>query len=443
MKITCSIQNNSGGSHDKLLIRKFFQIVFIENELDKVTIYTAIVLGDGTGDSPFSKLDAQFEVGFSFGSEDSTITHEDITSKFLEQPDRIRSVWGKDCDLLKTQRDKSDILKQVLPDTESVDNKYISNDDYLYIEQKKDARIDSLLKSIAHKGCFATDASQFSIKADSNFHVGVETVNWIKTSVKFKKNLKQDDLMEYDFFFDPKIALIPDFTFYISPPTNCIVDADSATVTYQKTDETTKTESNLISPVARAEQCYFNEWKKYHYIGSKKMSRLVIKNFTNPYEPATLRKIDMKFNIINRNASANIQFIIGILLSAFIALGTDFTRLEKISDGFVLVDVFPLEIQWTVACVLPFFTILIANIHIGSKEMLPLKCLRRVGQFLFLAWFVFAFVLRDVDFDQVVIRVEKYVLTSSILLNLLFIILAVFVFRTEYPLKTMLKQMKI
>lgn len=132
MTITYSIQNVTSELVHIVMIRKFFQMIFIGKDKKSLHIYTATILGADQGDSvqtdelscgtstneedkgmtflsnlekvtPF-RMKFEFAVSSADDNEVLDIRHEDLTSvekhDFLNEIECIRNVWGEKCQVI-------------------------------------------------------------------------------------------------------------------------------------------------------------------------------------------------------------------------------------------------------------------------------------------------------------------------------------------------------
>ena len=272
MTITFSIRNVTSDLVNNVMLRKFFQMVFMGNDKKSLHIYTATIVGasnESTTEaqpnfvSDLENLKAfsmQFE--FAVGSNDSNeilkIHHEDLTESehgFLKDIDCIRKVWGQKCKIISG--DQGEILNK-LQEIYNKNSKRDFNDDdkritagltkynLLWTEQKKSHVPSHMLCSLSIPGEFKdVEVNQeqnardgvflrraYSIGAPQNIKLlkGIELVNWVRTTIEFKYDF-DDTNLNYIIKNDcnkeekgDKTVIAPDFAWYFSPIVKSFID---------------------------------------------------------------------------------------------------------------------------------------------------------------------------------------------------------------------------
>ena len=152
MTITYYIDNATPNLVKTVMLRKFFQMVFIGNDRKSLHIYTASVIGGCNEEesekkqknlhstryvSRLDKLKA-FRMKFEFvvrGNDNNdvlSIKSENITNGdqgFLSQIEYIRQVWGDECRVIQdNQKLLDEALKKYLPQTGDPDSQQTSNE---------------------------------------------------------------------------------------------------------------------------------------------------------------------------------------------------------------------------------------------------------------------------------------------------------------------------
>lgn len=274
------MRNVTPRSAKTVMLRKFFQMVFVGTDRRSLHIYTATIIGasiNGYGAnerqkeknfcSKFSEV-PNFRMLFDIaiaGNETNAveyIQHEDITDTpqkgMLSQLPYLRKVWGDSCKVIYNDQSA---LAQYFPKTPKKILAKYSKQKVLYVHEDKPFYGWLLdCKAIPGKletGIDITDAEV--IKEDytkrdmyaidvpqEDMPLGMELVNWIRTTIQFKT-----DIDDKDFNYciqnpisrrQPKIEsadkktnlkyefLCPDFTWYFSPPIKTYIDTHNATV---------------------------------------------------------------------------------------------------------------------------------------------------------------------------------------------------------------------
>lgn len=279
MTITYNIRNVTSSSVCYVMLRKFFQMVFVGDDRKSLHIYTATVLGaskgqpdkGSPGEKPMEVQEtsfvselgdcSQFRMRFEFAvdnndnNEVESISHENLTDGehgFLDEISCIRKVWGKNCRIIKD--DEADIvetLKMILEDEHvqsSPETAALSRHSLLLTEQTKPGIEKKLLTSISVSGAFEEipsfsepeipseialrGAYAVSVPHELKLPNGIELVNWIRTTIQFKYPLDTTDL-NYIIKKDPEsngVIWAPDFTWYFSPAIKSFIDSRNCMV---------------------------------------------------------------------------------------------------------------------------------------------------------------------------------------------------------------------
>lgn len=152
MTITYYIDNTTPNLVKMVMLRKFFQMVFIGNDRKSLHIYTASVIGGCNKEEPkvekenfrstryVSRLDKlkEFRMKFEFvvrGNDNNdvlSIKSENITNGdqgFLSQIEYIRQVWGDECKVIQdNQKELDQTLAKYLPKAVEPDRKQTSSE---------------------------------------------------------------------------------------------------------------------------------------------------------------------------------------------------------------------------------------------------------------------------------------------------------------------------
>ena len=302
MTITFSICNVTSDLVDKIILRKFFQMVFLGNDKKSLHIYTATILGASNDeknpdqDIPFIsdlKTLSPFRMHFDFaiGSNDSnevlSIKHENLTDSehgFLREIDCVRKVWGNKCKIITgNQKEILDRLKIIYKD----DNKVFSEDEklitanltkykLLWTEQKKNTVPSHLLHSLSIEGDFqeVEDHSEADLKdgvfvrksyavsvpQDTELPIGIELVNWVCTTITFKYGL-DDTNLNYIIRNDNNSTKVfaPDFTWYFSPIVKSFIDNRNCMVEIKRGNA--GGETDCICPIQNKRRTFYTSDK--------------------------------------------------------------------------------------------------------------------------------------------------------------------------------------
>lgn len=277
MTITYQMKNATPDLVNTVILRKFFQMVFVGQDRKSLHIYTASVVGgaNNTPVSPQSSCETaphapssancmcsapeqndiasivsnlkqlnQFYMEFDFivtGNDNNdviSIQSEDITKgerNFLSQINFIKQVWGNECEVIQHDQAKlrarleSFLGNTPLPQVEETAS--LAQEAVLWIEDKKKKQ-EPGMRSIAVQGKFsATDfepdqkktssLSEGSERASYYIHVptdigivdGIELVNWVKTTISFKHKFRDSNFN----FCIQKDSLPEEQIYYFAP----------------------------------------------------------------------------------------------------------------------------------------------------------------------------------------------------------------------------------
>lgn len=274
MTITYSIKNVTQELVQEIMLRKFFQMVFVGNDRKSLHIYTASVIGASTKCNSVSQShfisdlepikSFYMEFGFSVKGNDNNdvvaIVNEDVTdgeNNFLSQIEYIRQVWGDECEIIHNDQKKLNKRLKDYLGVEPTGNKQniaqLAQHNVLWIEDKKKEQ-EGEMSSLAIAGAFNTknyknvsaknkkdyrklqeekEAAYYLIKVpqEITFVKGFELVNWVKTTIQFKNKFRETNL---NFCIQKEECetqyVTPDFTWYFSPPVKSFIDNESSSV---------------------------------------------------------------------------------------------------------------------------------------------------------------------------------------------------------------------
>lgn len=427
MTITFSICNVASDLVKTVMLRKFFQMVFVGNDRRSLNIYTATVLGGNSKDihvdeksysenviktKYISELDTLngFCMKFGFvikGNDDNdvlSINSDNVTEgdrDFLSQVDCIQQIWGKECKVIYNSQEE---LKEKycfftgkdipLDDKLQKSLAFLAQNRILWIQDDSKAQ-EKELCAIAIPGSFSSenyarskslddslkqndgDEKAFyriSVPNNDNICNGIELVNWVKTTIRFKHRLHDQNLnfcINKD-LIDNTQFIAPDFTWYFSPPVKSFIsfESSSAEIRWQKRDKnngkcilheackcpikpesnilfTSKRYDNVINPVANKTTVNFNRWTKDEMIGYRQKYRIAAKNlFTSPEIFNDARELNIFIDTTDEHNRGNRQYILGIFISFALAFGIDKTRLENAQIFFPLEQLFLADTWW-------------------------------------------------------------------------------------------------
>lgn len=405
-----------------VMIRKFFQMVFVGNDRKKLNIYTATVLG-GNGSDIREETDAKIEnyisdlsalqnfcMEFGFvvtgndGNDVLSIISEDVTEKergFLLQEDCIRQVWGEQCAVL--YNNQSELEKKYNEFIESDEDKEPEGP-LLALSQKKVLWIEDCnkqqewgMRAIAISGGFSSESYEWkkgikkqagqkihsydgeekafyciSAPEGQKLNKGIELLNWVKTTIRFKHRLSDQNLNFCIKKADDTAFVAPDFTWYFSPPVKSFINYESSsaearwkrkdhkkdTCGYHESCEcpikpsavapfASKRYDNIINPVANKTTVHFQRWTEDEMIGYRQKYRIAAKNiFALPKDFDAVRELNIFIDTTDEHSRGNRQYILGIFISFALAFGIDKTRLGDAQRYFPFEKLFLADTWW-------------------------------------------------------------------------------------------------
>lgn len=333
-------------TYKKILLRKFFYMVFIDVNGRKLYVYIATVFGGIMQD--VDSLDeicrsVQHESGnpcslqFEFTSPGDneklieSVVFKDLTQSFWDQSSCIEKVWGK-CQKYDDQARVSELLTKTYPDLypdgtgAMVD---VTQGIYYINQRNKPSHI-----------CIAAQGGYEDMSKDSQ-HIyklscpssgkkidGLEAMNWVQAEITLPYSILNKPVL-FSVELDKDRIYTPDFTWYFAPPPGNVVSGDSYVRIGREGEE--RNEKNAIQSVSDETTVLFKEWKKRPLaIEERKKSRVLfelapVKNRKNLSEDSVLAVV---LRIANPQESTNRQFLVGLLVAFFLAFCSDKTRIN-------------------------------------------------------------------------------------------------------------------
>lgn len=355
--VTLTISNLNNKDYRTIILRKFFNMVFVEEDGKTLNIYTATVFG-GAEEHKRSKdgipipraveghacaLNFAYNIqgGQSARSRNDTIRikFSDVTDAFLDKKkhngnftnwDQIMEVWG---DIEQLGQDSAGLaLKEFYPELYSeAPSPDVSEKVHLKCEEKKKKHSH---RFVGFPGTFKIDNDEKSYTLINQHEcAGVEAINWVKTTIELncdilKPKIMADRKINFDVKFESDCTYYtPDFTWYFAPPPSYIVD-DSALVDVGDKENV----ENIVTPVADKDTVRFDKWIDERILERKK-SRVLIKNYVEA-DPYVLSgqcvRVNLSFS--NPGRHSNAQFFIGLIVAFFLSFCADKTRLNDFLD---------------------------------------------------------------------------------------------------------------
>lgn len=436
MTITFSMRNVTSELVHTIMLRKFFQMVFVGDDHRSLHIYTATILGasgqdysadsdknpekfiSNLGEYPQFRMRFEFAVGSSDNNDIYDIINEDLTDgdpySFLNEPECISNVWGKDkCSIIiNNQKELLEKCRQILNTAAEPDNillektAILSRQKVLWTEQEKNGLSRDFFQSLSIAGQFEDitepqaknkrdeiamrKAYAISSPDSPRLPQGIELVNWVRTTIRFKYPLDDTDLNynikkelggeENSFYF------APDFTWYFSPRPKGFIDSRNCLVELKRTlgsvYETCQCPiqknrriffrsdkfQNSISPVPNKLTVNFRYWIEEENILLRQKYRLIARDiFPRPDDFNDTSEINIFLDTSDEHNRGNRQFLAGVFLSTALAFGIDSTRISEVNYCFFPLNlIIPTDALWIIFLVL--FSATLINIPMKLSE---------------------------------------------------------------------------
>lgn len=408
--VTLKISSPHNDTYPTTILRKFFNMVFVDHKGKRLHIYTATVFGGANGvyadearknlpkpanldikTRKICSLRFKYEVQDEDNSGEpvfieckqiSNITKDFIEGKKPKSLDQIKQVWGE-IEPLPDEAQFMEAMSKLYPDDSEKCRENMPDFTQSPAFRITDDKGRSSHNCVAYPGTFdQSKPNQYTLSAPNC--VGVEAINWIKTTIELNSSILSpnniaDRKIEFIIKFEGCSSLYtPDFTWYFAPPPNYIVD-DLAEVDIG----TTSAIPNIVSPVSDSTTVMFKEWLDENILERKKY-RVLMGDYTsaNPYVLSNSQvKVSLSFS--NPKKHGNLQFLVGLLVSHFLSVYSDMGRLEqyrtvcnKHLQGCISENICNLlSILFTAAFILAFFAFCFRQ-----NDCIPKKGRTKAGQ---------------------------------------------------------------
>lgn len=428
MTITYKIQNVTPDLVHTVMLRKFFQMVFMGNDRHSLHIYTALVIGASNAQTddtengstnfisnlneiPNFRMKFQFQISNSDNNEIEAVSHEDITTLehgFLNEINCIRKVWGEHCEIIfddqQKLREKLEKLQNDASATMQIDanvSAEITKSKLLWTSQAKNGINKPELTSLSIHGEYSESpeesesnsrddiakCSAYSIGVPKGITlpVGIELVNWVRTTIKYKDEIDDNNLnyviKHTSQQSDKTVIWAPDFTWYFSPVVKSYIDNHNSIVEVkwrqgneintcscplQKRKDFVSNDKfqNSIDTVPNKMTVDFYYWTQER-IRLRQKYRLAAREIL-PDEGTFnhLSEINIFLDTADEHSRGNRQFITSILVSFALAFGIDSTRLKSIAPFFD--PCIPADILWV--ALLTIFSLTLINTPVSQRD---------------------------------------------------------------------------
>lgn len=350
-EIRLKISNPINKTYKRILLRKFFYMVFISADGKKLDVYIATVFGGimqdmAEPDKIYASVqhDPQYacSLEFTFSAPENDdrlidkVNFTNLTDSFCQQTQWINKIWGS-CEAYTDQESIAGLLRNTYPG--------------LYPEGKEDADIDmnaSPKVYYINKGnkpshiCIA-DKGGYEVVSEPSGHRygyrlynqnkgkkidGLEIMNWIKAEIFLTCDILNEPLL-FSIELDQGKIITPDFTWYFAPPASYVVSENSSVRIGKRGEE--KEEKNAIQGVMDETTVLFNEWVRPPLsIEERKKSRVLfktapVKDTNNLSEDGLLA---VALYTTSPEAPTNRQFWVGLIIAFVLAFCSDKTRIN-------------------------------------------------------------------------------------------------------------------
>lgn len=350
-EIRLKISNPNNMTYKKILLSKFFYMVFISPDGKKLDVYIATVFGGITQD--ITELDRIYEsvqhdtqeacsLEFTFSARENEgkliegISFTNLTDSFCQQRQWIAKVWGE-CEVCTDQKSTAELLKEtypkLYPEGTSQANINMNTSPEIYYIKKGD-KLSHIC--IADKGKYKDVSERSQNKYGYKLYNqnkgrkidGLEIMNWIKADISLSSNILKEPVL-FSIELDQGKVITPDFTWYFAPPAGYIVSENSSVRIGEGSEP--KVEKNAIQGVMDETTVLFNEWNKPPLsIKERKKSRVLfkaapVKNIDNLSEDGVLA---VALYTTSPQEPTNRQFWVGLIIAFLLAFCSDKTRIN-------------------------------------------------------------------------------------------------------------------
>lgn len=332
IEVNLKISNQNNKDYPLVILRKFFNMVFIEADGKTLQIYTATIFAGSDSESNYqnpycsSNGEKPCKLNFQYSVENASavFTFRNLSQSFLAQKDCIEQVWGK-CELIKNQTDLVDKIHDYYKDFTISETPGISGLCTVAISEEKNGLTHSCVAQLVNETTGQFNAEDTYTLSGNRFS-GLEAIHWIKTTVSIGKNDGSflEKRVRFNISFEGKM-FTPDFTWYFAPPINYIADVGEAEVVHGGI-----TEKNWVSTVADDTTVAFKEWVNDEEIGQRKKVRVNLKPAINSkdYLGLSNQSVSVKIGFSNPKEHENRQFFLGLIVAFLLSFCSDKTRLN-------------------------------------------------------------------------------------------------------------------
>ncbi|MCI9141091.1 MAG: hypothetical protein HFH87_00545 [Lachnospiraceae bacterium] len=350
-EIRLKISNPINMTYKKILLRKFFYMVFISADGKKLDVYIATVFGGITQD--ITELDKIYSsvqhdpqdacsLEFAFFTPENDgkliekVSFTNLTDSFCQQPQWIGKVWGA-CESYTDQKSIAELLKKTYPSL------YPSGKGEANIDMNASPKIYYIKKGDKPSHICIADKGRYEDVSEPSRHRyayklynqnkgkkidGLEIMNWIKADITLSSNILKEPVL-FSVELEQGKIITPDFTWYFAPPAGYVVSENSSVRIGEK--GMAKEEKNAIQGVMDETTVLFSEWDKSPLsIKERKKSRVLfkaapVKDIDNLSEDTVLA---VALYMTSPQEPTNRQFWIGLIIAFLLSFCSDKTRIN-------------------------------------------------------------------------------------------------------------------
>ncbi len=333
IEIKLDILNINDSDYNTVILRKFFNMIFISRDGKTLRIYTATAfegstnskVDDKTIPEPLRSGNTPCQLKFSYNISDSKgkIEFEDLTDSLLNQTNHLEKVWGK-CTSIGNQNLLKVELESLFPTQYPKGSTHklpsVSSPLLKFEESEKG---DNFI-FIGGKGKYIK-GNDLSYTLEADRFPGISAINWIRTTISLTESVLTEKMKFIIAMPDQSEVCTPDFTFYFAPPTNFIVDEEITTVEIGAGDKDVK---NRVTRVADNTTVDFEEWDKEENIYDCKKSRVGFSKYLSNVFYLSKKQTNIFVAFSNPLKHGNLQFFLGLIVAFLLSYCSDKTFLN-------------------------------------------------------------------------------------------------------------------
>lgn len=333
VEVKLNILNINDSDYKTVILRKFFNMIFISRDGKTLRIYTATAFEGTTNAKTDEKLipeplrsqntSCQLKFSYSIVGNKGKIGFENLTDSLLKQTNHLEKVWGK-CTEIINQNVVKEELEKLFPMQYPKGHQHelppVSPSLLKFEESEKG---DNFI-CIAGAGEYEKGNNHDYTLTAGNFP-GISAMNWVRTTISLNESVLTEKLKFI--ISTPKQSELctPDFTFYFAPPTNYIVDEEITTVEIGSGDKDVK---NRVTRVADNTTVDFEEWVKTENIYDSKKSRVGFSKYLSNVFYLSKKETNIFVAFSNPLKHGNLQFFLGLIFAFLLGYCSDKTLLN-------------------------------------------------------------------------------------------------------------------